>query len=123
MIHAEAADLEAELVQLGRNTADRCEATFYALVAARTADPALVAAAERGRREALEQGSSRAESVEGIHVVVATEQTVIARVRDDRGIWDVTHGNRTGWSCSCIEAGTCCHVLAVRQVTAGAVAR
>ena len=79
MIRAEAADLEAELVKLGRNTADRCEATFYALVAARTADPALVAAAERGRREALERGSWKAESVEGIHVVVATEQTVIAR--------------------------------------------
>jgi len=46
--------LEDELYQLGANTADRCEATFRALVAARTTDPALVAAAERGRREALE---------------------------------------------------------------------
>ncbi len=61
--------------------------------------------------------------VEGIHVVVATEQTVIARVRDDGGIHDVTRGHLTGWSCSCIEAGTCSHVLAVRQLMSEAVAR
>ena len=50
-------DLEDELVQLGHNLSDRCRVTFDALVAARTTDPALVAAAERGRREALEAGS------------------------------------------------------------------
>lgn len=49
------AELEAEFVQLGRNLVDRCEATFYLLLAAQTSDPLLVAAAERGRQQALEQ--------------------------------------------------------------------
>lgn len=53
----------------------------------------------------------------GVHVVVATERTVIARVRDDSGIYDVTKGSASGWSCSCSEAGACSHVLAVRQTT------
>jgi len=57
--------------------------------------------------------------VEGVHVVVATERTVIARVRDDAGIWDVVRGILTGWSCSCGDLA-CCHVLAVRQLTGGA---
>ncbi len=50
-------DLEDDFVQLGRNLADRCWATFRVLVEAQTTDPYLVAAAERGRREALEQAS------------------------------------------------------------------
>jgi hypothetical protein len=45
---------EAEAAQFGRNLADKCEASFVALLAAQTSDPRFVAAAERGRREALE---------------------------------------------------------------------
>jgi hypothetical protein len=57
---------------------------------------------------------------EGVHiVVVAAGEVVVARVRDDFGIWDVTHGKVSGWSCSCGEAGVCCHVLAAQQ-TVGA---
>ncbi len=103
-------DFEAEYEQLGRNTASKCRATFVALVASKTENPRLIAAAERGRREVL--------SVEGIHVVVATEHTTIARVRADDGIWDVTRGHLTGWGCSCNEVGgRCAHVLAVEQLT------
>ena len=46
------AELEAEFVQLGANLAHKCPATFYVLLAAHISDPRLVAAAERGRREA-----------------------------------------------------------------------
>ena len=47
---------------------------------------------------------------EGVHIVVRSDPTVIARVRDDAGIRDVTRGHLTGWSCSCGEDGPCCHV-------------
>jgi len=47
-------DLEAEFVEYGRTMSDKCEATWQLLLAAQTDDPRLVAAAERGRREALE---------------------------------------------------------------------
>jgi len=108
-----ATDLEAEFYRFGRNTADTCRATFVTLLAGRTDDPQLVAAAERGRLEVL------ADSVEGVHIVVATERTTIARVRDHRGVWDVTNGPVTRWTCSCPEeGGPCCHVLAVQQVSA-----
>ncbi len=49
------ADLEDELVEMGRTLADRCLATFDALVRARTTDERLIAAAYRGRLRALEQ--------------------------------------------------------------------
>ncbi len=101
-------DLEADFAQLGRNLADKCLVSFCDQVAAETSDPALVAAALRGRQEVLDAA---------IHVVVATERTVVARVRDDRGVWDVTRGSATGgWFCTCGEYG-CAHVAAVRQVT------
>ena len=108
-------DLEAEYEQLGRNLAGKCRASFVTVVASKTKDPRLIEAAERGRREAL--------AVEGIHIVVCTETTVIARVRSDDGIWDVvTRGHLTGSSCSCPEAGPCAHVLAVQQMTTQEVA-
>lgn len=49
------AELEDEYIQLGRNLADKCEATFSDLLASKTTDPDLIEAAWRGRREALEQ--------------------------------------------------------------------
>src|ERR1039458_2902093 len=55
-----------------RNTADVCHATFVTLLASKTSDPQLVAAAESGRLEML------AYSVAGVHIVVATEHTTIA---------------------------------------------
>ena len=51
-----------------------------------------------------------------VHVVVAAGGVVVARVRHDDGIFDVTRG-RSGWSCSCTQAGNCVHVLSVRQLT------
>jgi len=63
-----------------------------------------------------------ADPIEGIHIVLATGTTVIARVRDDAGIFDVTHGCVTGWWCSCSDGYGCVHVLAVQQVTAEAAA-
>jgi len=60
---------------------------------------------------------------EGVHIVVRSDPTVIARVRDDAGIRDVTRGHLTGWSCSCGEDGPCCHVLAVQQETVEAAAK
>jgi len=104
---------EAEFYRFGQNTASTCRATFLTLLANKTHDPQLVAAAESGRLEVL------TESVEGVHIVVATEATTIARVRDHRGVWDVTNGPVTRWTCSCPEeGGPCCHVLAVQQVSA-----
>ena len=50
-------DLEAEFVQLGRNLANKCRATFVVQIEAQTSDPTLLAAAERGRREVLEAGA------------------------------------------------------------------
>jgi hypothetical protein len=52
-----------------------------------------------------------------VHIVVTAGEVVVARVRDDFGIFDVTHGKVSGWSCSCGEAGHCCHVLATQQTT------
>jgi hypothetical protein len=104
----------AEYRQFGQNTASKCRATFLTLLADRTSDPSLVAAAERGRREGLE---AIVDSTTGVHIVVAPQRTVIARVRDDAGIHDVTRGHHTGWFCSCSEAGPCAHALAVQQVT------
>jgi len=102
----------AEYRQFGANTATTCRATFLTVLASKTDDPQFIAAAERGRLEVL--------SVEGIHVVVATEHTTIARVRADDGIWDVVRGHLTGWSCTCNEVGgRCAHVLAVEQLTEG----
>jgi hypothetical protein len=49
-----ATDLEDEFETLGRNTSTKCEATFVTIVAARTDDPVLIAAAERGRRQVLD---------------------------------------------------------------------
>jgi hypothetical protein len=103
---------EEEAAQLGRNLAEKCEASFVALIAAQTSDPRFVAAAERGRREALAMTA-----VDGVHIVVSTDQSVIARVRDDAGIHDVTYGSVSGWSCSCGEPGHCSHVLAAQQTT------
>ena len=101
-------DFVAEFEQLGRISAGKwCRATFLTTLAEMTTDPDLIAAAERGREEVLDAA---------VHVVVATERTTIARVRDDRGIFDVTRGSASGWSCTCSEYG-CVHVAAVRQVT------
>jgi hypothetical protein len=85
------------------------------MVAARTTDPDLVAAAERGRHEVLDAMSA----VDGVHIVVAMDQTVIARVRSGDGIHDVTRGHLTGWSCTCPDEA-CCHVAAIKQITAEA---
>jgi hypothetical protein len=52
-----------------------------------------------------------------VHIVVAAAHVVVARVRHDDGIFDVTRG-RSGWWCSCLDdGGPCAHVLAVRQTT------
>jgi len=51
---------EAEYHQFGQNTAHACRATFLALLAGSTEDPRLIAAAERGRREALEETEAAA---------------------------------------------------------------
>ncbi len=51
--HEPSPDLEDDFVQLGRNLASRCEATFRLLVEAQTNEPALMRAAERGRAEVL----------------------------------------------------------------------
>jgi hypothetical protein len=59
-------------------------------------------------------------AVDGVHVVCHVGDVVVARVRDDFGIHDVTHGHLTGWSCSCGEDGHCCHVLATQQTTEAA---
>jgi hypothetical protein len=108
-----ATDLEAEFYRFGQNTADVCHATFVTLLASKTKDPQLIAAAESGRLEVL------ADSVAGVHIVVATERTTVARVRADDGLHDVTRGHLTGWTCSCNEVGPCCHILATQQITAG----
>ena len=50
-----------------------------------------------------------------VHVVTADNEVVVARVRHDDGIFDVTRGRLTGWSCSCGEDYGCCHVLAVGE--------
>ena len=50
----------------------------------------------------------------GVHIVVATGQMVVARVRDYAGIWDVTRGSVSGWQCTCSDEA-CHHVASVRQ--------
>ena len=54
MTTATATDLVAEFEQLGRNLAHKCLATHVCLVHSKTSDPRLIAAADRGRRAALE---------------------------------------------------------------------
>ncbi len=113
-------DLEQEFVQLGRNLADRCWATFLTTLAEMTTDPVLVAAALRGRREARDVGVRypNADIDAAVQVVVATERTTIARVRDDDGIFEVTRTSATGrWSCTCSDGYGCVHVRAVVQTT------
>jgi hypothetical protein len=56
---------------------------------------------------------------ETVDVVCAAGEVVVARVRDSAGIYDVTHGMVSGWSCSCGDLA-CCHVAAVRQTTQAA---
>lgn len=103
---------DAEYHQFGRNTATTCRATFLTVLASKTHDPQLIAAAERGRREVLEVNTTDA-----VQILIARDPVILARVRDDFGIHDVTHGSETGWRCSCAEAGPCAHQLAVRQLT------
>jgi len=103
---------EAEYRQFGANTADVCRATFLTVLASKTSDPHLVAAAESGRREVLEVNTT-----DDVQILIARDPVILARVRDDFGIHDVTHGSETGWRCSCAEAGPCAHQLAVRQLT------
>ncbi len=52
-------DLDAEYEQLGRNLAGKCLATHVCIVHAKTSDPILIAAADRGRRAALEEKAVR----------------------------------------------------------------
>lgn len=68
----------------------------------------------RGRREAL------AERV-GVHIVVATDRVVVARIRDDGGVRDVVWSHDEGWRCTCGDLA-CAHADAVRQTTTQAVA-
>jgi len=73
------------------------------------------AAANRGRQIALgEIASSPTSEVAGVHIVCSAGEVVVARVRDDSGIWDVSHGAETGWTCSCGEL-CCAHALATQQ--------
>ncbi len=53
--------------------------------------------------------------VGGVHIVVDNEQTTIARVRDDAGIWDVTRSTASRWECTCSDEA-CHHVASVKQV-------
>lgn len=121
----------SEYWQMGAASITQTEASFLSRLLSMTSDSDSIAAAVSGRRDALgespgrsarplvEIASSPTGEVAGVHLVVATERTVVARVRDDSGIWDVTYGPASGgWSCSCQEAGNrCAHVLAVAQVT------
>lgn len=98
-----------EASQFGRTTASKSEATFTVLLLSMTSDPDLIAAAERGRREALAMAGS-------VCIVHRSHYATVARVRDDAGIHDVSYGAATGWSCSCDGVDDrCAHVLALRQ--------
>lgn len=56
-----------------------------------------------------------------VAVLVGKERTVVARVRDDAGIYDVTRGKTSGWSCSCPSPSPCLHVGDVREAMAEAI--
>lgn len=56
-------------------------------------------------------------NTDDIQILIARGPVILARVRDDFGIYDVAHGAEVGWRCSCAEAGLCAHALAVRQLT------
>ena len=50
-----------------------------------------------------------------VHILCSAGGVVVARVRDDSGIWDVTHGATSStWACSCGDL-SCSHRDAVRQ--------
>jgi hypothetical protein len=47
-----------------------------------------------------------------------TQRMVLATVRGDGARYCVTYTERAGWSCDCPARSRCCHLLAVRKVTA-----
>lgn len=60
--------------------------------------------------------------VAGVNVLISAERTVIAKVRDPGGgIFDVTKGSASGWTCSCTDPSPCLHVGEVRQALAEAI--
>jgi hypothetical protein len=63
--------------------------------------------------------------VAGIQIVLDTPRTVVAHVLDDiGGIFDVTRGAATGWSCSCGDVDNrSVHIACVTQLIDSKVPR
>lgn len=115
-------DFESEYRQFGRNTADRCRATFLTLLHSRTSAPHLIAAAERGRREVLEKlpqhVGEASDWLDDVRIIIHRGPVIVARVRDDAGVHDVEHAAEGGWSCgTCRNEYRCVHAHVVSQVT------
>jgi hypothetical protein len=107
-------DLVAEYHQLGRNTAGKSWATFATLVHSKTTAPHLIAAAIRGRQDALGEVTTPVE----VRIIWRSASSVIAAVRGPVGdVVDVRWTAEDGgsWSCSCGEPGRCCHRDVLRQ--------
>jgi hypothetical protein len=103
----------AEFETFGRNNALRAEATFRFLLSSMTTDPASVAAAERGRASALENGGSIVTD-DDVKILWRTPAAISARVRSD-GIFDVGWTQGRPWSCTCTDEA-CVHIAATKQL-------
>lgn len=69
----------------------------------------------------IRQGRSVAQP--DVQILWATPAVVSASIRDANGVYDVRWTEMAGWSCTCQDAGTCAHQLAVKAVTGRSTAQ